>query len=335
VKKRTLSTTRVKRAPVSQEVEEAGSPAKPLRIDRTEVYAGTCSWADTHFVKEGGFYPKPVAAKPAARLRYYATVFPTVEIDATYYALLDPEIADRWVEWTPQGFVFHVKAFGLFTGHGVDPRRLPQEVRRLLPREVAGLRQVSFREIPREVEDACWEHFTELTRRLRDAGRIGYILFQFPRWYVPSPGLFRRLNHIRGLLDGYRVAVEFRHRAWIDNKNRAAVVDVLRENDFIYVIPDEPELSWTVPPVVLVTSDWSVVRFHGRNAAAWGRRGTSTHEVYDYLYSQAELKPWAAKAREIAGQVKRLHLMFNNHYRGSSAKNARTMLEMLASRRSK
>jgi len=286
-------------------------------------------------VKEGGFYPQPVAAKPAARLRYYATVFPTVEIDATYYALLDPEMADRWVEWTPQGFVFHVKAFGLFTGHGVDPRRLPVEIQRLLPREAAGLRQVSFREIPREVEDACWEHFTELTRRLRDAGRIGYILFQFPRWYVPSPGLFRRLNHIRGLLDGYRVAVEFRHRAWVDNKNRPAVVDVLRENDFIYVIPDEPELSWTVPPVVLVTSDWSVVRFHGRNAAAWGRRGTSTHEVYDYLYSQAELKPWAAKAREIAGQVKRLHLMFNNHYRGSSAKNARTMLEMLASRRSK
>ena len=211
---------------------------------------------------------------------------------------------------------------------------LPQEVRRLLPREVAGRRQVSFREIPREVEDACWEHFTELTRRLRDAGRIGYILFQFPRWYVPSPGLFRRLNHIR-LLDGYRVAVEFRHLAWIDNKNRAAVVDVLRENDFIYVTPDEPGLSWTVPPVVLITSDWSVVRFHGRNAAAWGRRGTSTHEVYDYLYSQAELKPWAARAREIAGQVKRLHLMFNNHYRGSSAKNARMMLELLASPRSK
>ena len=157
------------------------------------------------------------------------------------------------------------------------------------------------------------------------------------RWrtYVPSPGLFRRLNHIRGLLDGYRVAVEFRHRAWVDDKNRVAVVDALRENDFIYVIPDEPELSWTVPPVVLVTSDWSVVRFHGRNAAAWGRRGTSTHEVYDYLYSRVELTPWAARAREVASQVKRLFLMFNNHYRGNSAKNARMMLEMLASRRSK
>src|SRR3990172_7952452 len=58
VKKGTVSATREKRAPVSQEVEEAGSPAKPLRIDRTEVYAGACSWAVNHFVKEGGFYPK-------------------------------------------------------------------------------------------------------------------------------------------------------------------------------------------------------------------------------------------------------------------------------------
>src|SRR3970040_1171453 len=78
----------------------------------------------------GGGGPRARPAQPAPRLRYYATVFPTVEIDATYYALLDPEIADRWVEWTPQGFVFQVKAFGLFTGHGVDPRRLAQEGRR-------------------------------------------------------------------------------------------------------------------------------------------------------------------------------------------------------------
>lgn len=309
----------------------AGPPAKPLMIKRTQVYAGTCSWADTHFVKQGGFYPAEAAGKPAARLGYYATVFPTVEVDASYYALLDPEMADRWVEWTPEGFVFHVKAFGLFTGHAVDPKRLPTDIRRLLPKEAAGLRQVSFREVPREVEDACWEHFTEFTRRLRDTGRMGYVLFQFPRWYVPSPGLFRRLEHIRGLLAGYPVAVEFRHRSWVDEKNRASVVDVLRKNDLAYVVPDEPELAWTVPPVVLVTSDQSVFRFHGRNAAAWARRGASTHQVYDYLYSEAELKPWAKKAREVSGQVKRLYLMFNNHYRGSMAKNAQMMVEMLQS----
>ena len=58
MKKRTSPTTRQKRAPAALEVVDAGAPANPLRIGRAEVYAGTCSWADTHFVKEGGFYPK-------------------------------------------------------------------------------------------------------------------------------------------------------------------------------------------------------------------------------------------------------------------------------------
>ena len=122
-----------RRATVSQPAATPDVWAEPLRISRTAVYAGTCSWADTHFVKEGKFYPPEAAAKPAARLRYYASVFPTVEIDATYYVLLDPDLTDRWIEWTPKGFVFHAKAFGLFTGHAVDPRRLPADIRRLLP----------------------------------------------------------------------------------------------------------------------------------------------------------------------------------------------------------
>jgi uncharacterized protein YecE (DUF72 family) len=327
-----MRRTPPERAPAIRVTQADGTAswAEPLQVGRAAVYAGTCSWADAHFVKEGGFYPRPVADRPAARLRFYATVFPTVEIDATYYALLDPEMADRWIQWTPPGFVFHVKAFGLFTGHGVDPRRLPAEIQRLLPAEAVAARQVSFREVPRQAEEACWEHFTEFARRLHEAGRLGYILCQFPRWYLPSPGLFRRLGQIRGLLPGYRVAVEFRHRAWVERKHREALEQALREHNLIYVIPDEPELPWTVPPEVIVTSDWSVVRFHGRNATAWSRRGASTHEVYDYLYSQDELEPWARKAREIAGQVDRLYLMFNNHYRGSSARNARMMLELLA-----
>jgi len=320
---------RARRREAPSEIAAPEGWAEPLTIARAQVYAGTCSWADTHFVKQGGFYPPQVAERPAARLRFYASIFPTVEIDATYYALLDPDMADRWVEWTPPGFAFHVKAFGLFTGHAVDPRRLPTEIQRLLPQDAAGLRQVSFRDVPREVEEACWEHFTEFARRLRARERLGYVLFQFPRWYVPSPGLFRRLEHIRGLLDGYPVAVEFRHRSWVDEKNRDSVVDVLRRNDLIYTIVDEPELAWTVPPEILVTSHWSVVRFHGRNALAWAKRGASTNEVYDYLYSGEELQPWAERAREVAGQVDRLFLMFNNHYRGSSAKNAQMLVEML------
>src|SRR5574341_404046 len=108
-------------------------PADPLRIGSCQVYVGTCSWADPNFVKEGGFYPKGVRSDPAGRLRFYSTVFPTVEVDATYHALQPPDRAAKWVEWTPEGFIFTVKAFSLFTWHETAPRRLPPEILALLP----------------------------------------------------------------------------------------------------------------------------------------------------------------------------------------------------------
>ena len=57
------------------------------------IYAGTCSWAEKSFVKSG-FYP-PGVRRPEDRLRYYTTQFPTVEIDASYFALLPPAYSRR------------------------------------------------------------------------------------------------------------------------------------------------------------------------------------------------------------------------------------------------
>ncbi|MDR7416030.1 MAG: DUF72 domain-containing protein [Armatimonadota bacterium] len=304
-------------------------PARPIRLGRAEVYVGTCSWADPHFVREGDFYPRRVRAKPDLRLRYYASVFPTVELDATHYALLPPDLARRYAQWTPEGFLLHVKAFGLLTGHDVDPRRLPPHIRTFLPEEILRKPRVGREEVPEEAQTLCWEAFLEFLRVLREDGRLGYVLFQFPRWTTFSARALQELEHIRAVLPGYRVAVEFRHRSWLAPQNREKTLDALRSLDLIYTVPDEPQLPWTVPPEVAVTSNWSVVRFHGRNAAAWSRRGATTLEVYDYLYSEEELWPWARKVRSLAREVDRLFLMFNNHVRGSSAKNARMLLGLL------
>ncbi|MDR5710082.1 MAG: DUF72 domain-containing protein [Armatimonadota bacterium] len=304
-------------------------PARPLRLGRAEVYVGTCSWADPHFVREGGFYPRGVRSKADLRLRYYASVFPTVELDATYYALLPPDLARRYAEWTPPGFLLHVKAFGLLTGHGADPRRLPPHIQAFLPAELLRKPRIRREEIPEEAETLCWEAFLEFLRTLRETGRLGYVLFQFPRWTPFSPETLKALERTRTVLEGYRVAVEFRHRSWLESQNRQKTLDALRALDLIYTVPDAPDLPWTVPPEVAVTSSWSAVRFHGRNAAAWSRRGATTLEVYDYLYSEEELRPWAQQARSLAREVDRLFLMFNNHVRGASAKNARMLLRLL------
>lgn len=313
---------------VRMEAFQIGPPARPQLCEGAEVYVGTCSWADPHFVREGGFYPRGVRTRPDRRLQYYSTVFPAVEIDATYYALLPPDQARRYAAWTPEGFLFGVKAFGLLTGHGMDPRRLPPHIQAFLPQ--AALRRSRITEVPGEVETLCWEVFLEFCRVLQETGRLGYVLFQFPPWYRYSEGMLRRLEHIRALAPDYPLAVEFRHRSWLEPPHRERVYRVLRACGIIYTIPDEPQLDWTVPPDVAVTSDRSVVRFHGRNVEAWRKRGASTLEVYDYLYSEEELGPWAERARSIAREVDKLFLMFNNHVRGASAKNAQMLLQLLA-----
>jgi uncharacterized protein YecE (DUF72 family) len=74
------------------------------------VRVGTCSWADESFVK--AWYPRGVD-----RLGYYAGRFDTVEANSTFYRLPDPQLVARWAERVPDGFVMHVKAFGLMTRH--------------------------------------------------------------------------------------------------------------------------------------------------------------------------------------------------------------------------
>ena len=79
------------------------------------ILVGTASWTDKTLVDSGLFYP-PEAKTAEARLRYYASRFPMVEVDSSYYAMPSPSTSQLWVERTPADFVFNVKAFRLFTG---------------------------------------------------------------------------------------------------------------------------------------------------------------------------------------------------------------------------
>jgi uncharacterized protein YecE (DUF72 family) len=69
---------------------------------------------------------------------------------------------------------------------------------------------------------------------------------------------------------------------------------------------------------------------HGRNYRDWFRKGAGVEARYDYLYSQAELKPWADRAREVASQAEETYVVTNNHYKGKAAANA-LMLKALVS----
>ena len=98
---------------------------------------GTASWADKPLIESGKFYPSE-AKSAEARLRFYAGQVPLVEADTTYYGLPAQKMTRLWVERTPPGFLFDVKAYSLFTEHLSPVQRLPKEIQRRLPPALAG-----------------------------------------------------------------------------------------------------------------------------------------------------------------------------------------------------
>jgi uncharacterized protein YecE (DUF72 family) len=292
-----------------------------------DVFVGTCSWADRSVVASD-FYPRGTKTHPETRLRHYAGVFPTVEVDASYHALQPPERAAHWLQWTPPTFRFNVKAFAWLTRHESDPRRLPAEIAALLSPDVRAAGPVRGDQVPEEVLTAAWDYFAGFTDVFANVGRLGYVLFQFPKGQGFTPDLFAYLDAWAPYLRAWPVAVEIRHKDWLYRRHRDTFLGFLREHGFAYVIPDIAQAQYLPPPDVEVTADWSVIRFHGRNLALLRRRA-STDEAYDYLYSKEELGEWSARARALTSQVKSLYLMFNNHARGQAARNGQEMMGLL------
>src|SRR3989441_1027312 len=302
--------------------------ARPLRVGSCEVYVGTCSWADPNFVKEGQFYPRGAGTDPKKRLQFYSTVFPTVEVDATYHALQPAERAAHWVEWTPPQFIFTVKAFALFTGHETDPRRLPKEILPLLPEAMQAVASVGAAQLPEEVVTACWAYFTSFVDQFVRARKLGHGLFQFPKGQGYTPELFEHLERWEPYLRRWPVAVEIRHRSWLQEPARTEFFSYLRQKGYAYVIPDMVQRAYLPPPDVETTAPWSVVRFHGRNPAMIERRAP-TNRVYDYSYTPGELQTRGETVRGLSPKLEGLFLLFYNHYRGQSARNAREIAVML------
>jgi uncharacterized protein YecE (DUF72 family) len=92
------------------------------------ILVGTTSWTEaTTLIQSGHFYP-PEVHTAEKRLQYYASRFPVVEGDRSYYRLPSARNAGLWAERTPAGFVFDVKAFRMFTQHQTPPDALPKDI---------------------------------------------------------------------------------------------------------------------------------------------------------------------------------------------------------------
>jgi uncharacterized protein YecE (DUF72 family) len=286
------------------------------------IYYGTSSWTDRTLLDSKRFYP-PSARSAEDRLRHYADHFPLVEVDSTYYGLPSERNSVLWVERTPADFVFNLKAYGLLTQHPVTPKSLPRDVRELLSKEAQEKKRLYPKDLPDEARETVWSAFSSALRPLAAAGKLGAVLFQFPRWFVRTRRNFDYLRELAERAD-YRVAVEFRGGGWMDEEKRESTLAELERLGMTYVVVDEPQgFKSSVPPVVACTSrDLAMIRFHGHNADTWEKPGLSAAERFRYLYSDGELASWVEPARELAGEARRVHLLMNNCYEDYGVRNA-------------
>ena len=286
------------------------------------IRIGTCSWADRGLVASG-WYP-PSARTAAARLAFYGAAFDTVEVDSTFYAIPEPASAFQWAARTPPGFLFNVKAWGLFTWHSVKYETLPEWVRHEIPRPESG--RLDFQGLPRELRPVLWKRFTSALEPLRTMDRMGYLLFQLPPKASFSPVMMRYLERVAEVTPPFRTAVEVRNRSWMEKGNRESFLSLLKGANMAYVAVDEPELDWTVGRDFPVTATWgAVARFHGRNREGWTKKGATVAEKFRYNYSDGELLSWEGEVRNAAERAGKVFLMFNNCYRDYAVKNALRM----------
>jgi uncharacterized protein YecE (DUF72 family) len=298
-------------------------------VIRAGVLVGTCSWTDKTLVESGSFYP-PSVRTAADRLRFYADSFPIVEVDATFYAPPSEQNARLWVERTPAGFIFDIKAFSLLTTHSTQARMLPAPLPSLLPADVRDKPRLYLRDLPSDLQDAVWEVHRRALALLSERDKLGVVLFQFPHWFRKNRQNVAYLETVARELAGFRIAVEFRGGGWMDPGHERSSLDILERLGLSYVCVDEPQgFASSTPPVVAATSEIAVVRFHGRAAELWEKKTASAAERFRYLYTEDELREWVPRVRKLAEQASEVHALMNNCYRDYGIVNARQLAALL------
>jgi uncharacterized protein YecE (DUF72 family) len=267
------------------------------------VRIGTSGWSYPSGAGtwNGVFYP---SRRPRGfdELAYYAERFDTVEVNSTFYRMPEAPMSASWLRRTPHGFLFSVKLYQKFTHPDM-----------YLARD--GVRDW-------DLSRDDFDSFRAGVAPIVDAGRLAAILIQFP-------ASFHRDEDTRGylewLLDGlaaYPLAVELRHRSWSDD--REGTVALLSGRRAAWVLIDEPKFRDSIRQSDVAAVDESpiaYIRLHGRNAADWWEH-EHRDDRYNYLYSRAELRPFADAAKEAARREKKVMMYLNNHFSAKAVANA-------------
>ena len=261
-------------------------------VGPSPIRIGISSWGGLP-----GFYPSGV--RGGEKLAWYSRFFSVVEINVSFYRLVRADTYRHWAEATPDDFVFDVKALQELT---------------------------HFREPP---ADATFDAFRASYEPLREAGKLGGILWQFPPRFTNTPVARAYLRRVAAQMAGDLSVIEFRDVSWLTPERAPDTLKLLEELGLAYAIADEPQIPNDTPPLVVAVTNPALayVRLHGRNAETWYRGGGGTR--YDYDYSAAELADLTKIGVDLTRQARQVHVMFNNNARGAGTRNALELAKLL------
>ena len=268
----------------------------------SSVHIGTSGWnyPTGKGTWNGVFYPAR-RRRGFDELAYYAEHFDTVEVNSTFYRMPEAAYAKSWHRRTPSGFLFAVKLYQKFTHPDMYLSR-------------AGVADW-------DLSRADVDLFRAGIAPLAESGRLAALLLQFPPSFHAEPATREYLSWLLGAFEGYPLAVELRHRSWSDHAGETTAI--LDAAGAAWTHIDEPKFESSIRQALALPAGPGLAyfRLHGRNAAAWWEHDAS-EDRYDYLYSPAELAPFAEAARQASAHGRRVLVFFNNHFSAKAVANA-------------
>lgn len=243
------------------------------------------------------------------KLQTYASHFPIVELDASYYAIQPERNIMKWIKETPDRFEFIVKIHQALTLHA------------------------DYKDYA-ETRSELFEQFKQMLQPLIDHHKLAMVLVQFPPWFDCTAQNIKYILYVRQQLADVPISVEFRHQSWFNDQFKEQTLSFLTEHHIIHSVVDEPQVrEGSIPLVNRITTETAFVRYHGRNRQGWTKKDMTDQEWRDvrylYNYNKEELTDLANKVRIIEQKAKKVYVVFNNNSGGHDAQNAKTYQDML------
>jgi uncharacterized protein YecE (DUF72 family) len=271
------------------------------KLGGSQIYIGPAGWSYPDWKRI--LYPDP-RPKGFHEATFLAEFFNTIEINTSFYHPMQPAHAEQWIERVAGNpkFLFTAKLWRNFTH-----------------------------------DDSTTAADVDLVRAgfdiLQNANRLGAMLLQFPFSFHKTPETTKRLNLLLDQFGDYPLVVEVRHASWAKKE----FYDLLHRRGVGFCNIDQPVIGRSLVPSERVTSPIGYVRLHGRRYDTWFSDDPDSppSERYNYLYSAAELEPWAKRIEHVAETADKTFVVTNNHFQAKGIVNALELMNLLSGQKVK